>query len=596
MTKRAAELLLTQCVWLLLVVVIGVGCSPEENTAAAKFTALPQEWDGRDDKDGSKDPWLRALGDGFLIGKVGLQEWRIIYGYEDNNGCDGAFVGTTEQELLQTVSESLRVWMSPLAAIAGNRQLIDVSNVRYEKRETVFKQAFHYPDYVARTHEFRVDESERFVLALGIIFYCDKGGSYAHAADINGNYFPKLHIFPWKPDEDTLAIYKDSDLIEKNYLPPLKTETYQAYQRTTVHHEMGHAFGLGDTYAVASNHRFNKSTGGSQITAGKQPISVMAINSPVGLTPEGKLTLTQDDIEGIKWLYRYYTYDPDKGGFDIEVSDCPAEYVHDKEETKGCVPEDIFAFEFKYGNAHTLIEFMGNAQQTADHLRVAIMQNNLPLFTRLVAEIHKTKTHTEKIAIVSVPATGTGQTVMHDAAWSYRRHSSKFYRLLKDDNMPDNVPSYIGITPRTIAEAQDLTALSTRIAQLYDKLAQLREAVALGDKEAVTQAMTVLRADDALYINGLYDELGTLLHHATAYGYTEIVSLLLAQADIKINAQNAEGNTALMLAAKSGLIEVVKLLRAQEGIDAWLKNKAGYTAVELAAQAGRGDIVNVLLQ
>ena len=552
MEQKPLKTLLKQHLFLLLMI---VNCAPEADTAAVKFTSLAQE------RGESGHVLLRAYGDGYLIGKVGFKEWRIVYGYEDNNHCDGAFTGEAEMQLKQAVSESLRVWLSPVAEIAGDRQIIDVRNVHYVRRDTQFEHEFIHPDYVIRKHEFILDARERASFVMGIVFYCDKGLSYLTMPHRSANYIPQVNLFPSTSGDSFLVKQKPPELVEKNYLPPLKTEPYQAYQRTAVHHEIGHAFGLGDTYAQQSFSRFSTSTGGSDYTAGKQPIAVMGINYFAGLTPEGKLTLTKDDIEGIKWLYRYYTIDREQGGFAANLSDCPAEYVYDKEETKGCVPSHILSFEFKYGTKHTIAEFMGDAQQTAAHLRAAIMQGNMSVFKRIMEELHRTKALAQRIVVIITPDT-TGRTVMHAAAWSYRRHGSKFYHLLKEEGMPDRVASHVGITPREIVSAEDLAVLSDKSTRLYDQLARLRSAVDAGDTDTAQQALHALRtAAPDLQINALYGEQGNLLHQAAAYGHAEIVSLLLAQEDI----------------------------------DASVKNKDGYTAVELAAQAGQEDIVSLLL-
>ena len=73
-------------------------------------------------------------------------------------------------------------------------------------------------------------------------------------------------------------------------------------------HELGHAFGLGDTYVRGRL----QSTGGLAHTMGKQPAAVMAggnfrrfIALPFGLG--------NDDKNGIIWLYKYLHEDYDAG-------------------------------------------------------------------------------------------------------------------------------------------------------------------------------------------------------------------------------------------------------------------------------------------
>ena len=64
-------------------------------------------------------------------------------------------------------------------------------------------------------------------------------------------------------------------------------------------HELGHAFGLGDTYVRDRT----PSTGGLAFTMGKQPAAVMAARFP-GALP-APFALGEDDRNGIIYLYKY---------------------------------------------------------------------------------------------------------------------------------------------------------------------------------------------------------------------------------------------------------------------------------------------------
>ena len=65
-------------------------------------------------------------------------------------------------------------------------------------------------------------------------------------------------------------------------------------------HELGHTFGLADTYARPGVMR---SRGGLPWTAGKQPWSIMSGGHQYADIP---LTLSEDDKRGIIWLYKYF--------------------------------------------------------------------------------------------------------------------------------------------------------------------------------------------------------------------------------------------------------------------------------------------------
>ena len=99
-------------------------------------------------------------------------------------------------------------------------------------------------------------------------------------------------------------------------------------------HELGHAFGLGDTYLSAHLRKGGVSTGGLDRTVGRQPSSEMAGFSPgVG----------EDDKRGIIYLYK-------ASHEGIETEDCLfSDYVYEAE-TFGCRPKHPLIFEAKYSH------------------------------------------------------------------------------------------------------------------------------------------------------------------------------------------------------------------------------------------------------
>ena len=101
-------------------------------------------------------------------------------------------------------------------------------------------------------------------------------------------------------------------------------------------HELGHAFGLADTYQRPG---FMRSRGGLHRTAGNQPASVMAV--AVGYDGSTAATISEDDKRGIVWLYKYF-YE------DLASDDCFfADYVFE-EEPRGCIAKHPLIFETKH--------------------------------------------------------------------------------------------------------------------------------------------------------------------------------------------------------------------------------------------------------
>ena len=65
-------------------------------------------------------------------------------------------------------------------------------------------------------------------------------------------------------------------------------------------HEIGHTFGLLDTYPRPIGEEFQVSRGGLSLTIGHQPSSVMSnLNYP----KPRPTRISQDDANGIVWLY-----------------------------------------------------------------------------------------------------------------------------------------------------------------------------------------------------------------------------------------------------------------------------------------------------
>lgn len=128
------------------------------------------------------------------------------------------------------------------------------------------------------------------------------------------------------------------------------------YYLSTLHHEMGHVFGLGDTYIEQGNDTYwhhNESEGGNSKTVGRQPLSVMNSSYLLALNEDLQLQLGEDDIAGIKWLYKYFITK------NIDVDDCPADYLFENS-TKGCRPRYPLIFAIKQNDWDTAKVILDN--------------------------------------------------------------------------------------------------------------------------------------------------------------------------------------------------------------------------------------------
>ena len=154
---------------------------------------------------------------------------------------------------------------------------------------------------------------------------------------------------------DNSHSYSDCDLTISKACKSLYAAHYNASRREvcvsnrddfrTIVHEIGHAFGLGDTYIPRKGswfdyNRYNKSEDNNSYTVGKQPSSIMCCVDSVLrkylFSHDYKVIdrdpLPTDDADGIRYLY-----DKTHRG---ETSACPDFYIYE-ENTRGCLPTTI---------------------------------------------------------------------------------------------------------------------------------------------------------------------------------------------------------------------------------------------------------------
>ena len=238
-----------------------------------------------------------------LMNEITKQQWRI--GYNFTADCPLDF-RQKEQELKELISKALQTWLQPL-------------RTQYpHKKFTANFLLVRQPDAVQcaiRDHTLRE-------LDTRVTFDCQgKGTSFAQRSAHDGK-------------APALCIKKRAGVaINWNF-------TFD------IVHELGHAFGLGDTYA----RDLLTSSGGLAHTLGKQPASVMAAIrvDPLGNSP---FHLGEDDKNGIIWLYRYLHEDH-------PVGDCFfPDYV--REGWDGiCRPKYPLIFEAKHGSLDTVQQIL----------------------------------------------------------------------------------------------------------------------------------------------------------------------------------------------------------------------------------------------
>lgn len=251
----------------------------------------------------------------YLINKVHNDELYITYGFRDNDDCGGKFTAKYRQQLENSITEIIKVWLRPIL-IKGNI----VNKFRYAMKDI---------DLEAYRPQIKYQEEEEYA-DIAFIFYC------LGADNIDRSVWTTQVLDNGKRIHGVVRMRAYSLV---NFPAPTLTDL-DMYVSSIVLHEVGHAFGLGDTYLVPSR---GESRGGHPTTLGSQPESVMANSAHrLGVDTHGNLKLGIDDSNGIKWLYRYYV---EKS---IRIDECPAGYKRKVNEA-GCVPKYPLIFEIKQG-------------------------------------------------------------------------------------------------------------------------------------------------------------------------------------------------------------------------------------------------------
>lgn len=238
----------------------------------------------------------------LLITKIDKPQWKIAYSYHVNCKPDDR---QNDEALTKTISDSLNVWLKPIRELRPERQVTD--------KFVYILQADRNNDQLEDLEVLRKDLRG---VDLGVIFECKQGSSIASLS---------------------------------RELPPqvvlrrgIKVTPYMLF---VLIHELGHAFGLADTYERPGVMR---SRGGLPWTTGKQPWSIMS-----GRYYDDSLNLTEDDKRGIVWLYKHF-YEG------LADDDCLfADYVFVKEiPVPTCRPKHQLIFATKHSHTRVALELI----------------------------------------------------------------------------------------------------------------------------------------------------------------------------------------------------------------------------------------------
>ncbi len=259
----------------------------------------------------------------FLISKVHRQELNIGYGFAANEDCQWDSFTGIEEGIRADMTDMLNLWLEPLRKSDVMRQPL-VDEFIFTRFQAAKVRRGGWENKLVGENTDRIQGN----LDLHVIFYCREGsGSY-----VLHNGIPSLHLRR-----------------ASGKYPSTRTP----YDLSVFLHELGHTFGLMDTYAYFGL----VNTGSYEETIGKQPLSIMSSNTLTN--DDGDLILGVDDKKGMIWLYSYY-YAPGN----LPTNNC---YFPNYElETyknvdngiisgSGCIPKNPLIFQFKQGHVDMII-------------------------------------------------------------------------------------------------------------------------------------------------------------------------------------------------------------------------------------------------
>ena len=216
----------------------------------------------------------------IMVDKVHEPHWDVAYSYGDDCPPEAR---NDDEALTAAVSKALQMWLQPLRD--------------YAKRPIV-------ADFRYRLN------ADRRAVDLSVIFYCKLGQP---GASVGPGALPEISM-------------RDGVQVTPAFMSVLV-------------HEMGHTFGLADTYLRGldwGNPELDK--GGRDATKGTQPSSIMAGEDK----HRGGGLLGRDDKNGIIWLYKA-TYEG------LALRDCFFPDYELEEEPLGCRPKYPLIFALKHG-------------------------------------------------------------------------------------------------------------------------------------------------------------------------------------------------------------------------------------------------------
>ena len=318
-----------------------------------------------------------------LIRRVHKEQWVIGYRYMDNCPPKSRKNGKAIEE---AITQSLNAWLQPVRELNTGKPVVD--DFRYVEKLEIAVADFKLYD-------------------LRIYFFCDFGesGALVRADEIRP---PSIHLHRGTFVSDQFA--------------------------SILLHEIGHCFGLLDTYPrPIPGEEFQVSRGGLSRTIGHQPAAVM---SGLNIPKPAPTRISQDDANGIVWLYKFYHEN-------LALEDCIFPDYELEKSPDGCRPKSPLIFEIKHGSELYAISVINSDENTDINakdgegltaLHYAVIKEYPKLVDKLLAH--------EDIEVNIKD--GNGLTALHHAAI---RYSHVVDKLLAHKDIDVNSQDGNGMTP-----------------------------------------------------------------------------------------------------------------------------------------------------
>ena len=257
-----------------------------------------------------------------MINKIHANTWKIAYSF--NKKCKELGFGKqkVKKELEDSIEEAIKIWLQPLKDIVpDNKKIVD--NFKFEEVELGALYNINYLGYyLHKNGEIIGAYPHDFFIILGCSPYDDQNEEQI--------VYTKASVDLIRIQRPVMLLYTGVYLHKK--FGDFFLTSKKRFQSSILIHEMGHVIGLADTY---HSH--------PQTQASVMNTSALAFDKQ-------NLTIREDDLLGIVWLYHYaitkqkntkrskvakiYRHLLKK---DLRENKCPAGYYYHEEEMYGRV-------------------------------------------------------------------------------------------------------------------------------------------------------------------------------------------------------------------------------------------------------------------